>query len=236
MSGITDPDHEGDELAHDTRGLGADGLAENTDGIAVVNTNDLRAGLGKIVDDVSAYYLPGLLLDELEGRREIPGRITVRLETEGCRRSSRGAGMSRDGRDRRRRSDWCAKPARRAQPKRHTRKRAPGSAHAHRRGSQTSRRNGAVSGSDLLVVAEIAVGTKSPNGTMERRRHRQGRGDRTPNGDSTGTGDGDASIPAHEARSFRPAAQWRRRVPGASASRSRAAPGTLDVHPSTSPP
>ena len=34
-------------------------LAENTDGIAVVNTNDLRGGLRRIADDVSAYYLLG---------------------------------------------------------------------------------------------------------------------------------------------------------------------------------
>jgi hypothetical protein len=31
-------------------------LAENTDGLAVVDTNDLAAGMKKIVDDVSAYY------------------------------------------------------------------------------------------------------------------------------------------------------------------------------------
>jgi hypothetical protein len=34
-------------------------LAENTDGIAIVNTNDLAAGMKRIVDDVSAYYLLG---------------------------------------------------------------------------------------------------------------------------------------------------------------------------------
>jgi hypothetical protein len=34
-------------------------LADNTDGLAVVNTNDLNAGMKRIVDDVSAYYLLG---------------------------------------------------------------------------------------------------------------------------------------------------------------------------------
>jgi VWFA-related protein len=34
-------------------------LASNTDGIAVVGTNDLRDGLARIVNDVSAYYLIG---------------------------------------------------------------------------------------------------------------------------------------------------------------------------------
>jgi len=34
-------------------------LAENTDGLAVVDTNDLASGMKKIVDDVSAYYLLG---------------------------------------------------------------------------------------------------------------------------------------------------------------------------------
>ncbi len=32
-------------------------LAHNTDGIAIVSTNDLAAGMRRIVDDVSAYYL-----------------------------------------------------------------------------------------------------------------------------------------------------------------------------------
>lgn len=34
-------------------------LADNTDGIAIVNTNDISAGMKRIVDDVSAYYLLG---------------------------------------------------------------------------------------------------------------------------------------------------------------------------------
>ena len=34
-------------------------LAENTDGLAIVNTNDLATGFRRIVDDVSAYYLIG---------------------------------------------------------------------------------------------------------------------------------------------------------------------------------
>jgi VWFA-related protein len=34
-------------------------LAENTDGIAIVNTNDLARGLHRIADDVQAYYILG---------------------------------------------------------------------------------------------------------------------------------------------------------------------------------
>ena len=33
-------------------------LASNTDGMAVI-TNDLRAGLRRVIDDVSAYYVLG---------------------------------------------------------------------------------------------------------------------------------------------------------------------------------
>jgi VWFA-related protein len=38
---------------------GLEDLASATDGIAVLNTNDMAAGLKKIIDDVSAYYLLG---------------------------------------------------------------------------------------------------------------------------------------------------------------------------------
>jgi hypothetical protein len=34
-------------------------LADNTDGLAIVNTNDLASGFGRITDDLSAYYLLG---------------------------------------------------------------------------------------------------------------------------------------------------------------------------------
>ena len=34
-------------------------LAENTDGVAAVNSNDLDVGIGRIVDDLSAYYVLG---------------------------------------------------------------------------------------------------------------------------------------------------------------------------------
>ena len=34
-------------------------LAENTDGLAVLNTNDLDKGLHRIFDDMSSYYLLG---------------------------------------------------------------------------------------------------------------------------------------------------------------------------------
>ena len=61
-------------------------LAENTDGLAIVNTNDLTAGLKRIVDDVSAYYLLGYYSTnaKFDGRirniqvRMKPAGLTVR--------------------------------------------------------------------------------------------------------------------------------------------------------------
>jgi VWFA-related protein len=54
-------------------------LAENTDGIAIVDTNDLSSGLRRIVDDVSAFYLLGYYSTNtrLDGRfRRIEVRTT----------------------------------------------------------------------------------------------------------------------------------------------------------------
>jgi len=54
-------------------------LAENTDGIAVVDSNDLRAGLAKVVNDVSAYYLLGYYATntKLDGKYH---RIQVKMK------------------------------------------------------------------------------------------------------------------------------------------------------------
>ena len=57
-------------------------LAENTDGIAIVNTNDLAAGMRRIVNDVSAYYLLGYYSTNTthDGRFR---RIEVKVKTPG---------------------------------------------------------------------------------------------------------------------------------------------------------
>ena len=57
-------------------------LAEQTDGIAVVNSNDLRAGLAKIADDLSSHYVLGYYTGNTKwdgGTR----KITVRLKSTG---------------------------------------------------------------------------------------------------------------------------------------------------------
>ncbi len=57
-------------------------LAENTDGIAVVNDNDLNRGLMRIADDLSSYYLLGYYSTNtrLDGQFR---RITVRVRRPG---------------------------------------------------------------------------------------------------------------------------------------------------------
>ena len=57
-------------------------LAENTDGLAVVNSNDLNRGLQRIADDLSSYYLLGYYSTntKLDGQFR---RITVRVRRPG---------------------------------------------------------------------------------------------------------------------------------------------------------
>src|SRR5688572_27676342 len=58
-------------------------MAEVTDGIAVVQTGDLSAGMRRIVEDLSSYYLLGYYSTrELDGRFH---RLTVRVKRPGVR-------------------------------------------------------------------------------------------------------------------------------------------------------
>jgi VWFA-related protein len=64
-------------------------LAENTDGLAIVDSNNLAAGMKRIVDDLSSYYLLGYYSSgKLDGRFH---PITVRVKRPGVRvRARRG--------------------------------------------------------------------------------------------------------------------------------------------------
>jgi VWFA-related protein len=64
-------------------------LAENTDGIAIVDTNDLAKGFRRVVDDLSSYYLIGYYSSgKLDGRFH---SITVRVKRPGVQvRARRG--------------------------------------------------------------------------------------------------------------------------------------------------
>jgi hypothetical protein len=57
MVSVTQVRHELDAVSHRSDSLLT--LAENTDGLAIVNTNDFAAGVRKIADDVQAYYILG---------------------------------------------------------------------------------------------------------------------------------------------------------------------------------
>ncbi len=57
-------------------------LAEQTDGIAVLGSNDLRAGLGRVAEDLSSHYVLGYYTNNTrwDGR---PRKLTVRLKASG---------------------------------------------------------------------------------------------------------------------------------------------------------
>lgn len=57
-------------------------LAEQTDGLAVGLTNDLRAGLGKVADDLSSHYVLGYYTNNTRWDGRIR-KITVRLKPSG---------------------------------------------------------------------------------------------------------------------------------------------------------
>jgi len=64
-------------------------LAENTDGLAIVNSNDLAGGFKRIVNDLSSYYLMGFYSSgKLDGKFH---SITVRVKRPGVQvRARRG--------------------------------------------------------------------------------------------------------------------------------------------------
>src|SRR4051812_23785542 len=64
-------------------------LAENTDGLAIVNSNNLAGGLKRVVDDLSSYYLLGYYSNgKLDGKFHA---ISVRVKRPGVRvRARRG--------------------------------------------------------------------------------------------------------------------------------------------------
>ena len=57
-------------------------LAEQTDGVAVLQSNDLRAGLGTVADDLSSHYVLGYYTNNTrwDGR---PRKLTVKLKPGG---------------------------------------------------------------------------------------------------------------------------------------------------------
>ena len=73
-------------------------LATDTDGIAVVDTNDLEKGLRRVVDDLTSYYLLGYY--STNGKNDGKFRkITVRVKRPGST-SARGAAIARRRRTR----------------------------------------------------------------------------------------------------------------------------------------
>ncbi len=57
-------------------------LSEQTDGVAVLQSNDLRAGLGKVADDLSSHYVLGYYTTNTRWDGQ-PRKLTVRLKSTG---------------------------------------------------------------------------------------------------------------------------------------------------------
>jgi VWFA-related protein len=76
-------------------------IAEQTGGFAVLNTNDLAAGLRRVRDDAGGYYLLGFEGAPASLRSWDPGRVTVRVKRPGLRvRARKGLfGPSDPGRE-----------------------------------------------------------------------------------------------------------------------------------------
>ena len=81
-------------------------LASETDGVAIVNTNDLRAGMTRIANDLQAYYVLGYYTTNTKwdgGIRSIKVRLKSKKEAIRARRQYRGptpediAALSRAG-------------------------------------------------------------------------------------------------------------------------------------------
>jgi hypothetical protein len=71
-------------------------IAEQTDGIAIVDTNDLAGGIRRIVDDVSRVLPAWLLAGERESRRTVPADRSPH-ETSGHQRARPAWVRRRDG-------------------------------------------------------------------------------------------------------------------------------------------
>lgn len=76
-------------------------IAEQTGGFAILNTNDLAAGLRRVRDDAGGYYLLGFEGAPASLRSWDPGRVTVRVKRPGLRvRARKGLfGPSDPGRE-----------------------------------------------------------------------------------------------------------------------------------------
>ncbi len=133
-------------------------LAANTDGLAVVNTNDLAGGLKRILDDVSAYYLLGYY----STNKKMDGKfrsIQVRVKRPGVNVRARRGYLAPTEEEMRAREQTAAAPTQAPSPVE-----TAIAALSRLREDADIRARGTVLGGELAVVAELA------NGPIERGR------------------------------------------------------------------